>query len=124
MQSIVKTNRLALISFISGLIAIVSIGIYIVVFNWVSSLSGPEAVNSVGYLAMADILVPVRNLSAGVALITGILALREIKKKSGAEKGKVFAWIGIVLGVGWILFALMVGVIFSLGELLYEAGGS
>ena len=68
------------------------------------------------FLAIMDFTVSVRNLCAPGALITGLLALIEIKKKGGAEKGKLFAIAGIVLGAGWIILGLIVGLIFLLGE--------
>jgi hypothetical protein len=54
-----------------------------------------------------------------VALVTGILALTQIKKKGGTEKGKILAWTGIVLSTGWILFGWIVGIIFLLAEILH-----
>ena len=112
MQSSVKTNRLAIVSFASGLIAIIGIIIIFVIYRT------PETAGSI--ISITDgVIMPLRNLSVGVALLTGILALREIKKKEGTEKGKILAWFGIVLGAGWILFGLLVGLTFSLAEILY-----
>ena len=112
MESSIKTNRLAMVSFASGLIALLSIGLIFVLY------SSPETAG--GLISIADgIIMPVRNLSVPVALLTGILALREIKKKGGIEKGKVLAWVGIVLGAGWILFGLLVGITFLLAEILH-----
>jgi hypothetical protein len=44
----------------------------------------------------------------------GILALLEIKKKGGMEKGKLFAWVGIILGAAWILFRVGIALFFIL----------
>jgi len=112
MESSIKTNRLAIVSFVSGLIALLSIGLIFVLYNS-QEVTG-------GIISITDgILIPVRNLCVAVALLTGILALREIKKKDGTEKGKILAWVGIVLGAGWMLFGLLVGLTFLLAEILH-----
>ncbi len=111
MKPVNKVNRLALISFISGLTALVTIGIIFAIYNF-----GEPAE---GILFITDgILMPVRNLAVLTALITGILALINIKKTGGDQRGKLLAWIGIVLGGGWILFGLLVGLIFLLSNAL------
>ena len=112
MESSIKTNRLAIVSFASGLIALISIGLIFVLYN------SQEAAGSIINITNG-IIMPVRNLCVAVALITGIFALREIKKKDGTEKGKILAWFGIVLGAGWILFGLLVGITFLLAEILH-----
>jgi len=66
-----------------------------------------------------DLSVSLRNFCALTALVTGILGLREIKQKEVTEKGKTLAWVGIVLGAGWILFGLLIGIIFLLAEILH-----
>ena len=106
-----KANRLAIVSFASGLIALLSITLIFILYNLLEA--------SGGLINITDgIIMPLRNLSVVVALITGILALRDIKKKDGAEKGKILAWVGIVIGAGWILFGLLVGIIFLLSDIL------
>jgi len=111
MDQSVKTNHFALISFISGLIALISIGLIFFLY---------QAVEPAGSLiAITDgVLIPVRNLSVLVALVLGILALLDIKKKAGAEQGKILAWVGILLGAGWLLFGLIVGALFLLSKIL------
>jgi len=112
MNDPIKTNFLAKLSLASGLIALITISLVFVLYN------SQEITGST--IAITDgIIIPLRNLSVAAALITGILALREIKKKEGAEKGKIIAWVGITLGAGWILFGLLVGLIFLLGEILH-----
>lgn len=112
MPSPVKRNRLAIVSFVSGLIAILSIITIFVIYRT------QETAGSI--ISITDgVIMPLRNLSLAVALSTGILALREIKKKEGTEKGKILAWFGIVLGTGWILFVLLVGMTFLLAEILH-----
>ena len=116
MNNSIKTNRTALISFICGLIALLSLVLYYVFFaiNNVTP-TGPFGPTLVSIM---DFTVPVRNLFSTVALLTGILALLEIKKKEGTEKGKLLAWAGILLGAAWFLFRLVVGLIFLLSEIL------
>jgi hypothetical protein len=63
-----------------------------------------------------DMSVPVRNICAPGALITGVLALLEIKRLGGIEKSKMLAWAGVVLGAGWVIFGLLVGITFLLAE--------
>lgn len=119
MEASLKTNRLAIISFISGLIVLISLGIY-QIFYQLAYPSSPgnsaEPINRI-FLTLMDLTVPVRNLSAAAALLLGFLALREIKKKNGIEKGKVLAWSGIVCGAGWILIGLLVGASFLLAKM-------
>lgn len=114
MESSVKINRLAMVSFISGIIVITLLGFGM---YWQLLPASPEYANSIR--TILDLSVSVQYLCAPVALVTGILALREIKKKVGTEKGKILAWIGIVLGTGYILFGLVVFAIFSLAEILH-----
>lgn len=112
MESSVKTNRLAIVSFVSGLIAILSIGLIFILYNSQETAGGIISITD-------GIIMPLRNLCVAVALVTGLLALRQIKKKDGTEKGKIFAWVGIVLGAGWIIFGLLVGITFLLAEILH-----
>lgn len=70
-------------------------------------------------LTIMDASVTLRNLCALIALVTGILALREKKNNDGNKKDKIFAWIGIALGAGWILFGMLVGIIFLLAKILH-----
>ena len=116
-----KTNRLAIVSFVSGLIALLSLGFYWALFSIAFPSSpgySPEPTNSAIITSM-DLSVSLRNLCALIALVTGILGLREIKKQAGTEKGKTLAWVGIVLGAGWILFGLLIGITFLLAEILH-----
>jgi hypothetical protein len=102
-----KINRLAMISFVSGGLAYLLIALIFVVYNFLE----PE--NAIMNITDA-VLMPLRNGLLVVALVTGILGLVDIKKKAGAEKGKGFAWVGIVLSAGWFLFGLLTGLIFLL----------
>jgi hypothetical protein len=108
MDRSVKINRLAMVSFISGIIVIAILGFGMV---WQLFPASPTYANTIR--TFLDLSVSVQFLFAPVALVTGILALREIKKKSETEKGKILAWIGILLGAGYILFGLLIFIIFS-----------
>jgi len=99
------TNRLAILSFISGMVALLSISLVFILYN----LAAPE---SVPLFITDGILIPVRNLSVVASLITGVLALRDIRRNPDTEKGKTLAWFGIIVGAGWILFGLLTGLAF------------
>ncbi|TFH36143.1 MAG: hypothetical protein E4G99_05630 [Anaerolineales bacterium] len=112
MESSKKTNHLAIVSFVSGIIALICIVFTFVLYN--------SAETARGIINITDgIIIPVRNLCVAVTLLTGILALKEIKKTSGTKKGKILSWFGIVVGAGWILFGLLVGITFLLAEILH-----
>ena len=109
MENSNKTNKLAIISFACSLIALISIGIVFASYN----LTEPTQ----GLLFITDgILMPIRNISVVAALLTGIFALRDIKKKGPSEKGKWLAWAGIIMGGAWIIFGVFVGLIFSVSS--------
>ena len=112
MRSPIKTNRLAIISFMSGLLDLFIIGTVFALYNLQGTTNGIIRITD-------GIIIPVRNLGVVVALITGILALGKIKKKDGTEKGKILAWVGIIVGAGWILFGVLVGMTFLLAEILH-----
>jgi len=97
-----------MISFVCGLIviALLGVGMY-----WQSFPASPTYANTIRIIL--DLSVSVQYLCAPVALLTGILALKQIQRKDGAEKGKIFAWVGIVSGAGYIFFGLLVLIIFS-----------
>ena len=115
-----KTNRLAIVSVISGLTALLSLGFYWALFliAFPTSPGASPGIANQTLITIMDLTVPVRNLCAPAAFLTGILALRDIKKKEGLEKGKFLAWTGMVLGVAWILVGVLVGITFFLAEIL------
>ena len=94
MEMTVKTNRWAIVSFVSGLISFLSWGI--ILFPSIMGLS-----RSLG------------NLATIVSMVTGLLALRGIRKKGGMEKGKTLAWVGIALGAGWQVLIIAFFILFS-----------
>lgn len=106
-----RTNILAIISFLSGLTALAS-GSFVFLLYRLDASAGR-------LLFLTDgILMPLRDLCVTAALLTGVLALIQIRKPEREEKGKRLAWAGILLSAGWILFGLLVGAAFFLGELL------
>ena len=114
MEKPVKTNRLAIVSFVSGLISLLSFGISFVVISE-SAGNLPEPGSPI--YSFLDLSRSTGNLATFVSLVTGILALRTIRKKDGMEQGKTLAWIGMALGAGWrVLVAIyfILGMLFSL----------
>lgn len=119
MKTTVKTNRLATVSLVSGLIALFALGPILFLLLFPPSPGNlPEPSSPINTLLTFS--RPIGNLFTLVSLVTGILALREIKKKGGTEKGKLFAWIGIIIGGGWILFRVLIAIYFILGMLFSQ----
>ena len=116
MHNSAKNNRLALVSFICGLIALLSLGLYWLL-QALAFLSSSEVMGNRFILPIMDISVSVRNLCVITALVTGLIAINQIKKAGLKEKGWAFAWIGPVMGAGWILFGLLVGALFLFSEI-------
>jgi hypothetical protein len=122
MESSLETNRLTIVSFISGLIVLLSLGLYYGLFSIAYPTSSGQSplLPERTIITIMDGSVSVRNFCALTALVTGILGLREIKVKDGNEKGKILAWIGIVIGSGWLLLGLLVGISFFLAEFFHR----
>jgi len=110
MQTSKKLNRMAFFSFIFGLIALLSLGLSWVLQNMIFQSYSVVFANRV-ILPIMDVSTMVRNLCATMALVAGIIALNQINKAGLIEKGKFFAWIGIVFGSTWIFFRLAFRVI-------------
>jgi ABC-type sulfate transport system permease subunit len=115
------TNRLALTSLLSGLVVPITLAIY---WAWLAlafpaSPAQPSALAQPGMITIMDLTVTLRNLCAPVAILTGVLTLRRLRRGEDTRREKVMAWVGIVLGVGWILFGLLVGLLFLVGEALH-----
>ena len=109
MSNSLKTNRLALLSFVSGSTALIAISLVFVLYNALDP--------SPGMIGIIDgILIPGRNLAVFAALAAGILALIEIRKTGGTKRNKIYAWFGVAIGAGWVLFGSFVGLIFLLGR--------
>jgi uncharacterized protein with PQ loop repeat len=94
MEKSVKTNRLAIASFVCGLL-VISFWVLYPIFQ------------SVIYnLELYYTVVPLGALTI-VGPLAGAFALIQIKKKKGTEKGIRLAWLGIVLPLGWPIFQLI-----------------
>ena len=105
-----RTNLLSMISFISGLSGLLVTSLVFAAYNLLEQTDG--------LLFITDgILIPIRNISVLAAIITGILAHWQIKKKGQVEKGKWLAWAGIILGAAWLLFGMFVGLVFLVSTL-------
>ncbi|MCL6542646.1 MAG: DUF4190 domain-containing protein [Roseiflexus sp.] len=111
MNTPTPTNRLAIVSFVSGFLSLLS-------------MAGMFGLLRLGLTAhdliitlIDRVLIPLRNFCMIAAVVTGILALREIRRKEGAEKGKLLAWSGIALGTVWIVLMILVGLAFLWGML-------
>lgn len=83
MESSVRTNRLAIVSFVGGLIviALLAFGLY-----WSAFPASPGSWNTIR--TILDLSVSVQYLCAPAALLTGILALRALEKKAERRKAK------------------------------------
>ncbi len=118
MKQTVKTNTFALISFCCGLLVLVSLVLYW--FLYLVPVRLPPRIPMVVidrlHQEIMDFSVTIRNYSALVAVITAILAFGEIKKKDGAEKGRFFAWIGLILGIVWIIIGVFISGVFMLAR--------
>jgi len=117
MEITIKTNRLAIVSFVSGLMALLlTFGVFFVRLSFYTSLEGtlPEPTDPA--LARFEFwstwVGRLGGLATFGAIIAGVLALLEIRKKGGIEKGKLFAWVGIILGASWIIFRLAIALFF------------
>ena len=98
MEITLKTNRWAIVSFVSGLIAFLILGALLLAGITTSPGDLPEPTSPINTLL--DLSRSALDLCTLLSLLTGILALREVRKNSGTEKGRLLAWIGITLGVG------------------------
>ena len=98
MEMTVKTNRWAIVSFVSGLIAFLILGALLLAGVTASPGDLPEPTSPIN--TILDVSRSALDLCTILSLLTGILALREIRKKGGMEKGKKLAWVGITLGAG------------------------
>lgn len=107
-----KTNVLAIVSFSSGLIALLSTALVIWLFR-LQPIPGDMTV-----VITDRLLIPLRNLGMVAAVAAGIVALSQIKRGVGNGKGKILAWMGIATGIAWLLFMALVGLAFLLGPTL------
>ncbi len=111
MNTPTPTNRLAIVSFVSGFLSLLSMAGMFGLLRF--GLTAHDLI-----ITLIDrVIIPLRNFCMIAAVATGILALREIRRKEGAEKGKLLAWSGIALGTVWIVLMILVGLAFLWGML-------
>jgi hypothetical protein len=111
MENPVKTNRWAIVCFVSGLISFLSWGIILFPLFYMFSGNVPEPGSPIH--SIMDWSRSVRNPATIVSMVTGLLALREIRKKGGMEKGKTLARVGIALGAGLPVLLIAFFLLFS-----------
>jgi uncharacterized protein (DUF983 family) len=87
MEKPAKTNKLAIVSFVCGLLLV---GLWLLQAVW----SFPSA----------NVVLAV------TGLLTGLIALIQLRQKKGAEQGLVFAWLAILL----VLFFLFCPIFFAM----------
>ncbi len=104
----VRITRLAIVSCVSGLLALLCMAGIVV------ALSLAPASDDLVVALVDGILIPVRNLSVLVALVTGVLALMRIGRKEGAEQSATLAWLGIAIGIVWVVFGILTVLAFVL----------
>jgi hypothetical protein len=111
MNTPTPTNRLAIVSFVSGFLSLLSMAGMFGLLRF--GLTAHDLI-----ITLIDrVIIPLRNFCMIAAVVTGILALREIRRKEGAEKGKLLAWSGIALGTVWIVLMILVALAFLWGML-------
>jgi len=109
-----KTNRLAIVSFVSGLIALPAVVTFVVLL-YGGTIPEPGSLSDI----FMNLSRSIRDLATILALVTGIFALREIKKKGGMEKGKTLAWVGIIIGGAWLLFRVLIALFFIVASAIF-----
>lgn len=119
MEITLKTNRLAITSFVIGLITLLlTFGLLLVRMAVFISPDGILLEPTDPIMRAIEFWSPwvssLGSITTIGAILTGFLALLEIKRKSGSEKGKLFAWAGILLGAAWILFRIVIALYFIL----------
>jgi hypothetical protein len=93
-----KTNRLAIVSLVLGILAIIPgiLGTY----SWIETSKRPASMVSIEAIAILFIVLIIPSFVFGIAsVIVGVLARYRIEKNAGVEKGKGLAITGIVLGI-------------------------
>lgn len=120
MENKPKVNSLAIISFVSGVTVLVSLVLYYALSQTFFRTADifPFELQNRFLLVVMELSVPVRNLFAPLAVLTGFFGLRQIKKNEVNQKGRPLAWIGLLLGGGWILMGILVSIVFLLAKLI------
>lgn len=114
----VRNNRWAIVSVALAIIGVVSLGagmLLLMAYPPSEGHASPFFSAAAGPILLVSIVV----LFTGPAsLFSGIVALRQIKRRKGEEKGNVLAWIGVVFGgmymAIWVL--AIISMIFFSGQ--------
>ena len=111
-----RTNRLAIVSVMSGLAAVSGTGLIVLIASTGAWSTTPLAVTIVQLTAS---ITPAWAL---LACISGIIALRRIRSGT-SEKGKGLARAGIMLGAGWFFLMALIAAAFILLLLASQPDG-
>ena len=103
MQNSTKTNRLAVISFVSGVTPLV-----IWALNFIIPIPGTYPGIYLDLVFVLCILFP-----PPIALITGIIAIRQLAKKGGTGRG--LAWAGAIIGAALLVLFIPLFLICAMG---------
>jgi len=107
-----KTSRLAILSFICGLLSVLfPNGVGILFMHLPSWAGGDFERTSMFY----NILLASLLLFCIASIILGIAALIVIKRSKGKLKGIAFAILGAAFPIGYIVWMVIVSVIFPIG---------
>lgn len=115
METTVRTNRLAMVSFAAGLIVfLIMIGAVFRVLSLLNVPPGtdPDQAAGSGTGLFASWSGRLAGLVSAGAIAAGVIALSGIRKSAGLEKGRLIAWSGIALGASWLLFRLLIALFF------------
>jgi hypothetical protein len=113
----VRNNRWAIVSVALTIIGVVGLGAGMLLQMAYPPSEGhasPFFSAAAGPILLASTLAL---LTGPFSLFSGIVALRQIKRSKGEEKGNVLAWIGVVFGGMYIaiwVFAIISMIFFSL----------
>jgi len=106
MEGYVKVNRLSVVSIVCAALIVL---FYLLMFVLIMLFPAPSPYTSQFFSVVAPLhwLMASAQLFLGpAALITGIIALKRIRKSMGTEKGKILALIGLIIGgiqTAWIV---------------------
>lgn len=117
METTIRTNRLAIVSFATGLIAfLITIGAVFTVMSLLNAPLGTDPGLAAGPETglFASWIGGLAGFASVSAMATGVIALLGIRKSAGREKGRWLAWSGIGLGASWFLFRLAIALFFIL----------
>jgi len=107
-----KTSRLAILSFICGVLSVLFPNGVGILFMHLPSWAGGDLEKT---SVFTSILVASLLLFCIASIILSIAALIVIKRSKGKLKGKVLAILGPAASIGYIVWMVIVSVIFPIG---------